>query len=67
MPKHLPNIKPKVEEEAEEEQEAETVEAKAEDVLTHFHREGMQIPTKTQEMSRVFVPAVDEPPRLVHP
>ena len=62
-----PLPKPKAEEEAKEakeEQDAKAVEDK--DVLTHLRREGMRIPTKTQEMTRVFGPAVDAPPRL-HP
>ena len=54
--------KPKAKEEDEEDEE----EQEAEDVLTHLSRKGMRIPTKTQEMTRVFSPAVDEPPRL-HP
>ena len=67
-----PLPKPKAEEEARrprrnpQETETEAVEAEAEDVLTHLRRKGMKIPTKTQEMTRVFSPAVDEPPRL-HP
>ena len=64
-----PLPKPKAEEEAKEakeEQEAEAVEAKAENIPTHLRRKGMRIPTKTQEITRVFVPAVGEPPCL-HP
>ena len=62
-----PPPKPKAEEEAEEaveEQEAEVVEAEAEDALTHLRRKVMRTQPKTQGMTRVFGPAVDEPPRL---
>ena len=59
--KPLPK-KPKVEEEAKEAEEEQ--EAEAEDALTHLHRKVMQTQPKTQGMTRVLVPAVDEPPRL---
>ena len=64
-----PPPKPKAEEEAEEaveEQEAEVMEAEAEakDALTHLRRKVMRTQPKTQGMTRVFGPAVDEPPRL---